>query len=69
MDDIIQIKVLFLGESGVGVTNIINRLIGKDFDPISPPTFTSSFSKKIIDFEGKKYEFDLWGNYFSACLL
>ena len=37
----------------------ISAIIGKDFDPISPPTFTSSFSKKIIEFEGKKYEFDL----------
>ena len=58
MDDN-QIKVLFLGESGVGVTNLINRIIGKDFDPYSPTSTTCNYSLKNIEFEGKKYEFAL----------
>ena len=59
MDDN-QIKVLFLGESGVGVTNLINRIIGKDFDPYSPTNSTCYYVLKNIEFEGKKYGFALW---------
>ena len=56
----IEIKVLFLGESGVGITNLINRITGKEFDQNPYSTKSGCYISKNIEFEGKKYEFDLW---------
>ena len=58
--DEIEIKVLFLGESGVGITNLINRITGKEFDQNPYSTKSGCYISKNIEFEGKKYEFDLW---------
>ena len=42
------IKVLFLGNSGVGKSNIINRSIGEQFNAHEEPTDSQMFSIKTF---------------------
>ena len=53
-------KVIFLGESSVGKTNLIKVSVGKPFDPHSMRTCTSSFLPKEFIYNNKRYIFNLW---------
>ena len=55
-----EIKVIFLGENGVGKTSLIKRLINEDFKEDQYSTITASFYTKSIKYEGKEYKFNLW---------
>ena len=55
-----EIKVFFLGESGVGKTNIINILMGEKFNDDETSTGSPSFCEKTIFLENKKYKLYLW---------
>ena len=54
------IKIILLGESGVGKTNLINTITGKGFDSNSRSSLTSSYSKKVIKIDNKDYTYILW---------
>ena len=53
-------KVIFIGNSGVGKTNLIKVSVGENFDPAKITTESVSFKEKIFIFENKKYIFNLW---------
>jgi len=53
-------KVIFIGNSGVGKTNLIKVSVGENFDPAKITTGSVSFKEKIFIFENKKYIFNLW---------
>ena len=55
-----NIKVLFLGESGVGKSSLIVRYFEDKFEENIIPSRTSSYFKKIINNDGKKYNFDIF---------
>ena len=55
-----EIKVILLGEAGVGKTNLINRATGQDFNPFSKTTGSSSFSKMIVNVRNQNFEINLW---------
>ena len=55
-----DIKVILLGESGVGKTNLINVTVGQDFNENEQTTFSSSFVQKIFTIGKKKYTVQLW---------
>ena len=55
-----EIKVILLGEAGVGKTNLINRATGQDFNPLSKTTGSSSFSKMIVNVRNNNFEINLW---------
>ena len=55
-----NIKVLFLGESGVGKSSLIVRYFEDKFEENIIPSRTSSYFKKIINNGGKKYNFDIF---------
>ena len=55
-----ELKVILLGEAGVGKTNLINRAIGEDFNPFSKTTGSSSFSKMTVNIRNKNFEINLW---------
>ena len=55
-----KIKIILLGESGVGKTNIINIAIGKPFNEKEGSTIASSFVEKKIKVDGAEYLLNLW---------
>ena len=55
-----EIKVVILGESGVGKSNIINRYNGGEFNPNSLPNNSSFFMSKNLIFGEKIYRINLW---------
>lgn len=55
-----EIKVILIGDSGVGKTNIIRLAIGKGFSSNQEPSLTLSFSRKEIKIKNTKYILDLW---------
>ena len=55
-----SIKVILLGETGVGKTNLINVSQGKDFDPISGSSISSSYLYGQLNHLEKEYSYVLW---------
>ena len=54
------IKVIFLGETFVGKTSLINVSIGRKYDSNEESTLTSNYSVKPFDYKGQKFTFYLW---------
>lgn len=59
-EETIELKVILLGDPGVGKTNIINRYLYDKFDQSSKPTLGSSFGEKIIKKDGSSYSLKIW---------
>ena len=55
----ITLKVILLGESGVGKTSLINAAIGMDFDPKFTPTISSSYVIKKFIKNNKTYNLNI----------
>ena len=55
-----NIKVVFLGEAGVGKTSLINRYFDKNFDEYENSTLSGTFVQKSIKYKDKEYSFDIW---------
>ena len=55
-----SIKVILLGGSGTGKTNIIKALVDRPFDESSNSTLTSSFISKKININNREYHLELW---------
>ena len=55
-----EIKVILLGDTGVGKTSIINRYINNKFDPDNDSTLSSSFSTKEVIKNDVLYRLNLW---------
>ena len=53
-------KVIFLGESNVGKTNLMRISVGKPFDSHSLSTWSVSYLPKNFTYNKKKYIFNLW---------
>ena len=56
------LKVVLLGESGVGKTSIISQFVNGKFDPDCISSLTAQFVSKIVEFpeEKKAIKFDIW---------
>ena len=55
-----EIKVILLGDTGVGKTSIINRYINNKFDPDNDNTLSSSFSTKEVIKNDVLYRLNIW---------
>ena len=55
-----EIKVILIGDSGVGKTNLINTSIGIDFSKTDSPTVSGSFVSKMYKINDKQYIINLW---------
>ena len=58
--NLIEIKGILLGDSGVGKTSLINITAGMKFDPQEKTTITSNFIKKIFEIDSQKFQINLW---------
>ena len=57
-----SIKVVLVGESGVGKTSIIQQFTTKKFDPHRETSLSAQFISKTVNFQdlGKEIKFDIW---------
>ena len=57
-----SVKVVLLGESGVGKTSIINQFTTKKFNPLCATSVSAQFITKTMDFPEfeKSIKFDIW---------
>ena len=55
-----SIKIILLGESGVGKTSIINIFQMKDFNENIMTTICCNFVNKSIEIENKEYRLEIW---------
>ena len=55
-----KIKIVFLGESNVGKTNIINCFCGRDFITEAISTISCNYIIKEFKIDNKYYTLDLW---------
>ena len=60
MSDDKAIKIILLGEAGVGKTNLIRVAIGKEFESNTQSTLTSSYCEAKIELNNKIYRYFLW---------
>ena len=61
MESLEKVKIVLIGESGVGKTCILNQYSKGEFDPNSPPSKTSFFIRKEIKLpDGNSIEHDIW---------
>jgi len=56
----IDLKIILLGECGVGKTNIIGRFIDDKFESNSKSTSGACFSSKKVIKNGKLYRLNMW---------
>ena len=55
-----EIKVVLVGDAGVGKTNLIRVATGEEFNPNSSSTDANSYSEGQIVIKEKKYNYCLW---------
>ena len=57
-----SIKVVLLGETGVGKTSIISQFTTHTFDPHRETSLSAQFISKTVDFQdiGQSIKFDIW---------
>ena len=55
-----NIKVILIGMSGTGKTNIIKALVNKPFEEDNDSTLTSSFVGKNVTINKKNYQLEIW---------
>lgn len=61
MEDPLFLKILIVGDSGVGKTSLLNKFCYKRFDNSIKPTIGCDFTLKAYEnFEGKKVRLQLW---------
>ena len=60
MSDENNIKVILVGMSGAGKTNIIKAIIDKPFEDNNDSTLTSSFVGKNIEINKINYQLEIW---------
>ena len=60
MDEENAIKIILLGEAGVGKTNLINVFFGKEFSLNTTSTATSYYMEGEYKYNKKKYCYNIW---------
>ena len=55
-----QVKVVLLGEPGVGKSSLMIRFVSDDFSLSSAPTTGSSYMLKLIEHKGKQLKLNIW---------
>ena len=62
MDDIIPVKVVLVGDPGVGKTCIIQRYVNNSYSEVNESTISSTYTNKVLEFKeyDKKLSLDIW---------
>lgn len=59
-NEVTEIKIVFLGNAGVGKTSIINKYISNSYKETNPPTCGAMFFAKDLVYEGSTYRLQIW---------
>ena len=59
-EDMLEIKLVLLGESGVGKTSIIARYVKDEFDESCGSSSTMSYVGKTLNRNGVKIQLNIW---------
>ena len=54
------LKIVLIGDSGVGKTNLLSRFARDQFNPDSKSTIGVEFATKTLDIEGKTVKAQIW---------
>jgi small GTP-binding protein len=54
------VKIVLIGDSGVGKTNLLSRFIREHFNPDSKSTIGVEFATKTLEIDGKNVKTQLW---------
>jgi Ras-related protein Rab-7A len=55
-----QMKVVFLGDAGVGKTSILNQFVNRDFSLQYRPTIGADFTSRQVEVDGTFLTLQLW---------
>ena len=55
-----EVKVVLLGDTGVGKSSLVLRFVTNNFKPYSESTIGASFMSKVIMVHGKPIKFQIW---------
>lgn len=55
-----QLKLVLVGDSGVGKSNIISRFTKNEFNLESKTTIGVEFATKVVDFDGRSIKVQIW---------
>jgi Ras-related protein Rab-22 len=55
-----EVKVVLLGDTGVGKSSLVLRFVTNNFKPYSESTIGASFMSKMIMVQGKPIKFQIW---------
>lgn len=55
-----MLKVLLLGEAGVGKTSLMNQFVNREFGAIYKPTIGSDFTNKQVEIDGQFITLQIW---------
>ena len=59
-EDYEEIKVILIGDSGVGKSNLIQTSVGNEFEEGKKCTISASFETIEMNIDGKQYKICLW---------
>ena len=59
-DDLLLLKVIIIGDSGVGKSNILMRFTDGEFRANYTPTIGVDFKIKSVTINDKKIKFQIW---------
>ena len=55
-----EVKVVLLGESGVGKSSLVLRFVTDNFKPYNESTIGASFMSKVLVHDGKSIKYQIW---------
>jgi small GTP-binding protein len=55
-----EVKVVLLGDTGVGKSSLVLRFVTKNFRPFSESTIGASFMSKLVMVNGAAVKFQIW---------
>ena len=59
-DNIINLKIIIVGDAGTGKTSIITRYAKEKFEPNSVATISPLYHPKVLKVNGNNYQFNIW---------
>jgi small GTP-binding protein len=55
-----EVKVVLLGDTGVGKSSLVLRFVTNNFKPFNESTIGASFMSKVIMVNGRQIKFQIW---------